>query len=97
VRFAKTASATAFTGRVEPLLHTLVMQLVRLPEDKSDPAKAEQARIEMIDVLARLTEVVALGGSLRPGKVTPYRAAQLAARRSCPGRQADVSAVAAAP
>jgi glutathione S-transferase len=45
---------TWINGRVEPLLHTLVMQLVRLPNDKRDPAKVEQARIEMIDALGML-------------------------------------------
>ena len=50
---------TWINGRVEPLLHTLVMELVRLPEDKRDPAKVEQARIEMIDALGMLEAFLA--------------------------------------
>jgi glutathione S-transferase len=41
-------------GRLEPLLHTLVMELVRLPEAQRDPAKIEQARIAMVEVLNML-------------------------------------------
>jgi glutathione S-transferase len=41
-------------GRVEPLLHTLVMELVRLPEAQRDPAKIEQTRIAMIEALKML-------------------------------------------
>jgi glutathione S-transferase len=50
---------TWINGRVEPLLHTLVMELVRLPEGKCDPAKVEQARIEMIDALGMLEAYLA--------------------------------------
>jgi len=38
-------------GRVEPLLHTLVMELVRLPQAQRDPAKIEQTRIAMVQAL----------------------------------------------
>jgi glutathione S-transferase len=41
-------------GRLEPLLHTLVMELVRLPEPERDPAKVEQARLAMVDALGIL-------------------------------------------
>jgi glutathione S-transferase len=41
-------------GRVEPLLHTLVMELVRLPEARRDPAKVEQTRIATVEVFGML-------------------------------------------
>src|SRR5262245_54964244 len=41
-------------GRIEPLLHTLVMELVRLPEAQRDPAKIEQTRIATVEVLNML-------------------------------------------
>jgi glutathione S-transferase len=40
--------------RLEPLLHTLVMELVRLPEAQRDPAKVEQARMTMLGRLGVL-------------------------------------------
>jgi glutathione S-transferase len=42
--------------RLEPLLHTLVMELVRLPEAQRDPAKVEHARAAMLSRLAALEE-----------------------------------------
>lgn len=41
-------------GRLEPLLHTLVMELVRLPETERDAAKVEEARMTMLDPLGVL-------------------------------------------
>jgi len=38
--------------RLEPLLHTLVMQLVRLPEVQRDPPKVEKARVAMLGPLS---------------------------------------------
>lgn len=41
-------------SRLEPLLHTLVMELVRLPKPERSPAKIEQARVAMLDALSAL-------------------------------------------
>ena len=41
-------------SRLEPLLHTLVMELVRLPAPERSPAKVEQARVAMIEALSGL-------------------------------------------
>ena len=40
--------------RLEPLLHTLVMELVRLPHAERDPGKVEQARVLVIEALGML-------------------------------------------
>jgi len=39
---------------LEPLLHTLVMELVRLPEVQRDPDKVEKARVAMLGPLGAL-------------------------------------------
>ena len=41
-------------GRLEPLLHTLVMELVRLPEAERSPPRVEAARKAMLDLLIML-------------------------------------------
>jgi len=41
-------------SRLEPLLHTLVMELVRLAAPERSPAKVEQARVAMIEALSGL-------------------------------------------
>jgi glutathione S-transferase len=41
-------------GRLEPLLHTLVMELVRLPDSERDGARLEETRAAMLEPLAML-------------------------------------------
>jgi glutathione S-transferase len=54
-RLARALQWMSWTNeRLEPLLHTLVMELVRLPEAERDPAKVEKARVAILGPLGRL-------------------------------------------